>query len=58
MAPIVWHAKWPQEVANQLVTVDNPNSNITNLDLEMAAEVLGWLVLEANVTTRHAHARA
>ena len=55
LAPIVWRLKWPKEVVERLVTADNPDGDITNSDLEMAAEVLGWLVLEANAPTRHTH---
>ena len=55
LAPIVWHWKWPQEVKEGLVTFANPKGKITNSDLEMAAELLGWLVLEANVPLRHKH---
>ena len=47
--PVVWRFKWPQEIVDRLVTFDNPAGDITNSDLEMAAEVLGWLVLEAIV---------
>ncbi|KAL7533742.1 hypothetical protein ACHAWF_007944 [Thalassiosira exigua] len=49
LAPIVWRFPWPPEVKARLVTEDNPDGDITNSDLEMAAEVLGWLVLEACV---------
>ena len=55
IAPIVWQVKFPPEVAARLVTEDNPTGDITNSDLEMVAEVLGWLVLEANVCTRFTH---
>jgi len=55
MAPIVWRLEWPQEVRDRLVTFANPSGDITNSDLEMAAEVLGWLVLEAVVATRRTH---
>ena len=55
IAPIVWRVKWPREVVDRLVTDKNPAGDITNSDLEMAAEVLGFLVLEASVTTRHSH---
>ncbi len=41
MAPLVWRVKWPPEVVACLVTKDNPYRDITNSDLEMAAEVLG-----------------
>ncbi|KAL7545534.1 hypothetical protein ACHAWF_008883 [Thalassiosira exigua] len=55
LAPIVWRVRWPPEVVARLVTFDNPEGDITNSDLEMVAEVLGWLVLEANAPTRHKH---
>ncbi len=58
LAPTVWRVEWPQEVKDRLVTEKNPNGDITNSDLEMAAEVLGWLVLEAIAPTRHVHAGA
>ncbi|KAL7526943.1 hypothetical protein ACHAWF_001977 [Thalassiosira exigua] len=54
LAPIVWRLRWPPEVVARLVTSENPDGDITNSDLEMAAEVLGWLVLEAVVSTLHA----
>ena len=52
---IVWRGKFPPEVATRLITEDNPADDITNSDLEMVAEVLGWLVLEANVCTIFTH---
>ncbi len=58
MAPIVWRFPWPEEVKQQLVTNTNPDGDITNSDLKMEAEVLGWLVLEAVVPTWHAHVGA
>ena len=51
----MWRVKWPQKVKDALVTWENPGGKITNSDLEMAAELLGWLVLEANVPLRHEH---
>ena len=41
MAPIVWRVEWPQEVWDCLVTFKNLSRDITNSDLEMAAEILG-----------------
>ena len=38
-----------------LVTYDNPTGDITNSNLEMVAEVLGWLVLEAVESTQYTH---
>ena len=55
IAPIVWRYKWPKEVKEELVTYENPRGTITNSDLEMAAELLGWLVLESMVPLRHEH---
>ena len=55
LAPIVWRLKWPDEVLAKLVTADNPDGNITISDLEMAVEVLGFLVLEACVPLRWKH---
>ena len=55
LAPIVWRWEWPQEIRDALITFENPNGTITNSDLEMAAELLGWLVLEANVPLEHEH---
>ncbi len=51
----MWRVEWLQEIRDRLVTDDKPDGDITNLDLEMAAEVLGWLVLEAIVPTKHKH---
>ena len=55
LAPVVWRVEWPQEIKDALVTWENPNGKTTNSDPEMAAELLGWLVLEANVSLRHEH---
>ena len=52
MAPIVWRVEWPQDMKDALMTWDNPHGTITNSDLEMAAELLGWLVLESIETTQ------
>lgn len=41
IAPTVWRVQWPKEVVARLVTDANPPGDITNSDLEMAAEVLG-----------------
>ena len=51
----MWRVEWPTEVVARLVTASNPEGDITNSDLEMAAEVLGWLVLEAVTETKWAH---
>ncbi len=55
LAPIVWRVELPKEIKGALVTWENPYGTITNSDLEMAAELLGWLVMEGNVPLRHKH---
>ena len=56
LAPIIWRYQWPQEGRDRLVSDKNPTGDITNSDLEMAAEVLSWLVLEACVPLKWEHA--
>ena len=43
LAKIVCRKKWPDEVQHRLITLANPTGDITNSDIEMAAEVMGWL---------------
>ena len=40
MQPIVWREAFPEDIASNVVSDDNPNGGITNSDLELAAEVL------------------
>ena len=42
--PLVWRLRWPQRIADLLVTDANPGGTITNSDLELAG---GLLHLEA-----------
>ena len=56
LAPIIWWYLWPHEVRYHLVSDKNPTGDITNSGLEMAAEVIGWLVLEAYVPLKWEHA--
>jgi hypothetical protein len=37
---------FPTDVRKRLVTTNNPNSDITNSDLEMAGVLFQWLILE------------
>ena len=43
---IIWRAKWPQDIINNLVTSDNPHGTVTINDLELAG---GLLHLDAAV---------
>ena len=45
---MVWQLRWPQRIANLLVTDANPEGTITNSDLELAG---GLLHLEALAQT-------
>jgi hypothetical protein len=38
--PLVWHEEIPVDIAMEVVSKDTPHSELTNLDLELAAEVL------------------
>ena len=44
--PLVWQMEWPEDIKAKLITDSNPHGTITINDLELAAMVLGWLVLE------------
>ena len=36
---LVWQARFPNDIAHQLITYDNPRGSVTNSDLELAATV-------------------
>ena len=38
--PVVWREPFPDDIAQEVVSVDTPNGRLTNSDLELAAEVL------------------
>jgi hypothetical protein len=37
--PMLWHSRWPCHISAQLVSSSNPNGDITNSKLELAASV-------------------
>jgi hypothetical protein len=47
MQPVVWRLLFPCNVFDEVVSFDNPRGRLTNLDLELAAEVLGVGVILA-----------
>ena len=49
----VWRVEWPEEISKEVVSDRNPKGSITNSDLEMAALMLQWLVLEHVAPTFH-----
>jgi hypothetical protein len=40
MPPTVWRAAFPQDIASEVVSDDNPAGRLTNSNLELAAEVM------------------
>jgi hypothetical protein len=46
ITPHVWRLEWPQDIQDNLISQSNPTGTITINDLEMAGELLTWLVLE------------
>jgi hypothetical protein len=40
MPPTVWRVAFPQDIASEVVSDDNPKGRLTNSDLELAAEVM------------------
>ena len=46
-SPWVWRLEFPTDIAQDVVSLSNPNGSITNSDLELAAEVLTVGVLLA-----------
>ena len=42
----VWQLEWPEDIKRRLISLANPQGDITINDLELAGLVLGWLVLE------------
>jgi hypothetical protein len=51
MQPVMWRLLFPCNVSDEVVSFDNPRGRLTNLDLELAAEVLsvGVILAEAPV---------
>ncbi len=47
MQPVVWRLLFPCNVSDEVVLFDNPRGRLTNLDFELAAEVLGVGVILA-----------
>ena len=59
LRPTVWRMSWPKDIQDRFWSSDNPKGDITNSDLEMAALLFHWLVLEQLVPDlRHEHVEA
>lgn len=52
--PAVWRTPFPPDIANNVISDDNPTGSITNSDLELAAEVFAiGIILERATTIKH-----
>jgi hypothetical protein len=47
MPPVIWRLAFPPDIAQDVVSLSNPQGSITNSDLELAAEALAVGVLIA-----------
>jgi hypothetical protein len=56
MDPIVWRVEFPPEISSQVVSDSNPTGNLTNSDLEMAAVLLHYMVLQQTTDMKHKRA--
>ena len=45
--PMVFCLSWPESIRRDVISVTNPGVSITNSDLEMATQVILFLVIEA-----------
>jgi hypothetical protein len=50
--PIVWRVEFPKHIASQVISDSNPTCSLTNSDLEMAAALLHYMVLQTAVDLR------
>jgi hypothetical protein len=50
---VVWREEFPADIAREVVLVDTPNGRLTNLDLELAVEVLAVGIALEQRTSKH-----
>ena len=58
LSPVVWRLEWPDDIRRSVVSFANPSGTITNSDLEMAAMLIHYIVLEHLVSLKHVHVAA
>jgi hypothetical protein len=51
--PIVWRVQFSAYITSQVVSTTNPRGSLTNSDLEMAAVLLHYMVLQQEVDLRY-----
>jgi hypothetical protein len=52
LRPLVWRVPFPPDISSQVVSTTNPRGRLTNSDLEMAAVLLHYMVLQQEVDLR------
>jgi hypothetical protein len=52
LRPIVWRVHFPPAISSQVVSDANPRGRLTNSDLEMAAVLLHYMILQQEVDLR------
>ena len=55
LEPTVWRMEWSQSIKERLITHKKPSGDLDINDLEMAGNMLDWLVLEGIVGTETIH---
>ena len=55
---MVWRLEWYEDISREVVSDKNPKGSITSSDLDMAAILIQWLVLESIGITCHCSALA
>jgi hypothetical protein len=53
LPPLVWRVQFSAYITSQVVSDDNPRGTLTNSDLEMAAVLLHYMVLQQRVDLRY-----
>ena len=54
MQPVVWRLEFPQDIANDVRSQDNPTGSLTNSDLELAAEIFAvGIIVETEPNIKH-----
>jgi hypothetical protein len=56
LRPIVWRINFPPAISSQVVSDKNPRGCLTNSDLEMAAVLLQYMILNQRVDLRYIRA--
>ena len=54
--PIVWRVHFDHAISSQVVSDKNPRGRLTNSDLEMAAVLMHYMILQQHVNLRYVRA--